>query len=1194
MVSTLKKGLLAGMAILCGLSIFAQSSKPKYKGLLWEISGNGLNKPSYLYGTMHVSNKLAFNFGDSFYVAIKSADMVGLETDPSQWFSNMLNSKYYTPSDLFGSRGFGKDEFDEDAFEFGLSTKLLSRGLSYTPEIVNGFLYRYENRKGDFQEDTYLDLYIYQTARKLKKQVLGVEDFEESERLVGEARESMRNGKRKVMRNSSYLQGDITFESAYRSGDLDLIDTLQKLEGYPEEYYENMLYQRNRNMVRSMDSLMKTKVLFVGVGCAHLPGEKGVINLLREKGYQLRPVFLGIKTSREKERLDKVISDVNYIPQQSGDNLFEVSVPQKLYAFPKEENEQQYLCQDMANGAYYHITRIRSYASFFNQDISYSMKRLDSILYENIAGQIISRKTVKTGEYPGYDILNRTRKGNLQRSRIVVMPNEIIVFRMNGQGDYVGRNSDAFFNSIKLKPQTPSGSYRFRSTALGIEAWFPHEPLNISEHSGLELAGVSRNEFVANTAKTSYLLMHKVANNYEYIEEDSFELELMADGVVKALNVAEHKRSIGRHKGLPCITLLAKNADSQQVHFMILIKGISAYMLGVNNGSDNEASHFFNSFGFLEREKPQFREHTDTASYFSVKTAVKPVRTGNRSYYGYGMRDEKKFPHLSQSKNIYFIDPQTGQEIRVNVYRYHRFYSARDSASYWKYRFENLKTYIPHNKSYQKQADHVEWNLVLGDTGSQRALKMRVILKGGVTYTLTATMDTNALENEFVNTFFSTFRPADTTIGRSPFTDITPYFLADLYSKDSATKAQAVQSINEIVFRAKDAGSIMKAIDSLPYSKDYIDLKSKLISEIGYTKDPKVIPYLVNLYGKVTDTISFQIAVLYALSDFTAEKPYRTWKDLLLADAPIVSESNEVDRIFHNINYWDSLQFTKSFFPDMCRLLSNEDYREHVYRLMATLLDSNIINAVVFKNDIGTIVNDARKTLKKHFANNDGDYNPDFDSRLECFNKILVSYYALPNVQAYFNKLLLTPNISLKLETARILLKNKLPVPDSIWQNWAAKDEYRIEVYTLLKELNRLDKFPKEQSRQDLLAQSVAWQRIRREFSKPDTVALLSSAIAGYKGKSGRVYFFKFKKSSEDDYWKLALVGLQPHDTSKFESYNALAGVCKNYFDENRDITSQFRDELKTMRIRKRKMRNEYGYYERNYYNNEYYDGDED
>ena len=56
----------------------AALAQPLQKGLLWEISGKGLSKPSYLYGTMHVSSKLAFNLSDSFFTAIKNCDRVAV------------------------------------------------------------------------------------------------------------------------------------------------------------------------------------------------------------------------------------------------------------------------------------------------------------------------------------------------------------------------------------------------------------------------------------------------------------------------------------------------------------------------------------------------------------------------------------------------------------------------------------------------------------------------------------------------------------------------------------------------------------------------------------------------------------------------------------------------------------------------------------------------------------------------------------------------------------------------------------------------------------------------------------------------------------------------------------------------------------------------------------------------------------
>ena len=84
------------VVLLVFVSLTNQAQAPglsqKYPSLLWEITGNGMKKPSYLFGTMHVSSKLAFHLADSFYLGIRSADMVALETNPESWQEDM--SKY--------------------------------------------------------------------------------------------------------------------------------------------------------------------------------------------------------------------------------------------------------------------------------------------------------------------------------------------------------------------------------------------------------------------------------------------------------------------------------------------------------------------------------------------------------------------------------------------------------------------------------------------------------------------------------------------------------------------------------------------------------------------------------------------------------------------------------------------------------------------------------------------------------------------------------------------------------------------------------------------------------------------------------------------------------------------------------------------------------------------------------------------
>src|SRR6218665_112633 len=95
------------------LSIFSvqlHAQAKEYPSLLWEISGNGLAKPSYLYGTMHVSKKVAFHLTDAFFEDLKSTEVVALETNPETWLAELMEegmsmSKSSLYRSLFGGAG---------------------------------------------------------------------------------------------------------------------------------------------------------------------------------------------------------------------------------------------------------------------------------------------------------------------------------------------------------------------------------------------------------------------------------------------------------------------------------------------------------------------------------------------------------------------------------------------------------------------------------------------------------------------------------------------------------------------------------------------------------------------------------------------------------------------------------------------------------------------------------------------------------------------------------------------------------------------------------------------------------------------------------------------------------------------------------------------------------------------------------
>src|SRR5205085_2126643 len=93
-----------------------QLKTDKYPSLLWEITGNGLSKPSYLFGTMHVSNKMVFHLSDSFYNAIKNTDAVALELNPDLWQDQMVKMDKMKENYQDFVRVAGTDYMSENSF----------------------------------------------------------------------------------------------------------------------------------------------------------------------------------------------------------------------------------------------------------------------------------------------------------------------------------------------------------------------------------------------------------------------------------------------------------------------------------------------------------------------------------------------------------------------------------------------------------------------------------------------------------------------------------------------------------------------------------------------------------------------------------------------------------------------------------------------------------------------------------------------------------------------------------------------------------------------------------------------------------------------------------------------------------------------------------------------------------------------
>ena len=1176
-----------------------KKTAPEYPSLFWEISGNGLAKPSYLFGTMHVSSKMVFHLSDSFYLALKNVEAVALELNPELWQGQMVSLNKFKNSYTNFVQAPRGDYLTENSFRINKYSDELKMALSSEPTIVNSLLYRTYKDKEDFEEDTFLDLYIYQTGKKLGKRATGVEDYFETEKIVMEAYADMAKEKKRKTPDTDEESGyDIAekLQDAYRRGDLDLMDSLDRMMDRSDAFTEKFLFRRNEVQANSIDTIIKKNSLFVGVGAAHLPGPRGIIELLRKKGYRLRPIQMPDRDALQKEAIDKIKVPVKFATQFSDDGFYSVAMPGPLYKLTDEYlqlDRRQY--SDMSNGSYYLVTRVKTHAAFLGQNEKDVLKKVDSILYENIPGKILSQKTITKNGYAGYDISNRTRRGDLQRYNIFVTPYEILFFKMSGKENYVqGKEADQFFSSIQLK-ETVNKPVVFEPGQGGFSASFPVQP--IEYQNSLSDDGMDRWEYEAvdKTTGNAYFIFKKSVYNFRFLEEDSFDLALMEESFRNPEYFDKQESRVqSSFNGYPCLDVKEKMKDSSVIQAKFIIKGPHYYIVAAKS-RDKTADHssFFNSFAFTPYKYNLGSAYIDTFMHFSVTAAVVPhmnedlrqqvekatndIVNGN-NYPGY-------ISYWPKTKNGLFKSDSTGEMVAVSIQEYPTYYYVKDSAKFWideideSYKESDLFLY----RSEPLLLNHgvKGYRFVLRDTGSSRTITRMVMLKDNYTFSVVTMGDTLTAESSFINSFFSSFRPAEKKLGRNIYESRLDDFFADLFSKDSTIQTRAQQSVSNIYYGEKGVPKIIDAINRLNHSdKEYFNTKSKLIAELGYIKDttrPVVVNHLKKIYEQTADTSLFQNEVFHSLARHKTVAAYNLFKELILQDPPIFESDYEYSDLFDNLQ--DSLLLARSLFPELLQLTSLSDYKGKVLSLLVTLVDSNIIKAQEYENYFSKIYFDAKIELKKQRLKDEKimekeivkdenaaggqnyNYFNDDKANLYEYSVLLLPFYTKNNnVPSFFEHLLQSKEPDVRLNAAVLLLRNNLPVADSILLNLAATDQYRSRLFSELEKAKRLDKFPAIYKNQIDIARS--YLVADKNYDKVDSIVFLLKQPAAYQGKKGTVYFFKYRVKKEDD-WKIGISGLQPENEKDISSDDELTSMTGKKIKPDEPLDVQLQKQLK-------------------------------
>lgn len=273
-------------------SVFSQNQSPNT--VFWEISGNGLEQSSYIFGTIHIMPKSEF---ESFKIAddiLINCEQIVFEMSIDvplkqkiEWAKEFLLPAGQTIKDLMSEEDYLRMysysidslKIKESRFNTYIKFKPLGFYSALIPHVIGKKIEGY-------------DMYFAKIAKKKKIPVAELESFKIQMAIF----DSIPLDEQMEM----FFADDLNLHeemagllAIYKSQDIyEMVSLMNADESEYKNFENDLLTQRNKNWVIKLDVLMREKSSFIAVGAGHLAGEFGLIQLLREMGFRVEGICL--------------------------------------------------------------------------------------------------------------------------------------------------------------------------------------------------------------------------------------------------------------------------------------------------------------------------------------------------------------------------------------------------------------------------------------------------------------------------------------------------------------------------------------------------------------------------------------------------------------------------------------------------------------------------------------------------------------------------------------------------------------------------------------------------------------------------------------------------------------------------------------------------------------------------------------
>jgi uncharacterized protein YbaP (TraB family) len=1147
-------------AFCCVFFLFSRAQQKTYpQTLLWRIAGNNLSQPSYLYGTMHVTDKRVFYFGDSLYSCLEKAQGFAMEINPDSAIGALFRS-LLSPD----TTGLLKDAVN--AKEFSKVAKRLETELGVPANRITkkqAWLYSYKGGKERKEDDmdSPVDTYLYNIAKRQGKWVGGIEDIEDQLNLVEELGPKF-NVDALVYRDNSKAALE-KIKSIYINQDLTRINEWIGFSGGKNKSFrDDVLDRRNTKMAHRIDSMAHVRSNFFAVGAAHLPGTNGLITLLEQRGFTVEPIMSSKKIAPEKYHFTEV--ELPWQTVEDDASTYTVQMPGKPFPMKLEEGQVTMNCYaDIGTGLIYFVTSVTSPIKLGNMDsVLASVSRNMS---NN--GTIQKQQAFEYKGMRGLEVFAARSDDYYYRIRIF-MHGEIIYMVMTGSEKkslLEHQESNRFLNSlvVKAQPVKPAGKpgewIVFDKKNRGMMAMFPGQPERNKqmEQAFNKNASTSKWNFECYTysdiASDIFYMLYVKETIPGYVPgSDSAVFVEMKENAVQNYAKSVPLYETFPYKGYPAMRMHVEyKSNNLFMRSMVVNRANRIYYLMALTEKDKGDTVSVNRFlSSLELTEPQQQDWALRPSPDNTFSAWTPAAI-SKLYYTADNGDTTRSVIIS-------YDSLSSLSFMMEKSPLRPYYWTESDSSFFAERLLSYKEYTDSVLSVKPVLNGSVKGMeyVIAARGNHNLRKVRILPFGDTTYALSLYAPPDIIKGTNQEKFFTAFRFANENVVNNYTVNKAKQVIDGLHVSDPVTFADAVNAIYNAPFTKKDLPLLHRALlGSYREDEEGTNINRELGNRIATIGDSSTIAFIAENYRNLNgEKEKLKYELLSVLTRMQTQSSYNLLRDLLLQHPPIAGDPELL-----KYRLTDSIQLAASIVPSLLPLSKDTIFIKILPWIINKLVDDTLMPAGAVSAYRKEYYHFALRELKRLKT---VEYDYQSVALIE-----LLGRFRDAEANNLLQQFLRSKHLDVKQAAAIALARNNQPVDPFQAEKIAANINYRCDFYSELEKYHKGNLFPAKYRNQKSLAEAEVYVMAADE-SDTAVVHFIGERTAKFKGKQQRFYLYKaIINSGEDESVHLAIAG--PYGVSASKSkLIASSDAASIYWREGYDkkkVDEQFKELLAQM-----------------------------